>query len=150
VAQPITFHRTLNGAAHVGANLPTAAGEHADAVESAYEILQLLHDRGVLDLIRGLLGAGDQVIDTLVEPIDTPEAVRGIRNFLLLTKFFGSIRPEVLNSLAQAATEGAEREVSQGARVFPAVPQTAQREYQTRSRGDVGPDRECGERPVTI
>jgi uncharacterized protein YjgD (DUF1641 family) len=118
MAQPITFHRTLNGAAHVEANLPAAAVEHADAVESAYELLQLLHDRGVLDLIRGLLGAGDHVIDTLVEAIDTPEAVRGIRNFLLLTKVFSSIRPEVLNSLAQAATEGAEREKSHKAPGF--------------------------------
>ena len=118
MAQPITFHQTLNGAAHVDASLPTAAGEHAEAVESAYEILQLLHERGVLDLIRGLLGAGDQVIDTLVEAIDTPESVRGIRNLLLLTKFFSSIRPEVLNSMAQAATEGAKREKSHNAPGF--------------------------------
>jgi uncharacterized protein YjgD (DUF1641 family) len=86
--------------------------EHADAVESAYEVLQLLHDRGVLNLMRGLLGAGDRVIENLVEAVDTPESIRVIRNFLLLTKFFGNIPPETLNSLAVAAIEAAKTEKS--------------------------------------
>ena len=118
MAQPITLHQNVNGATHAEASRPTAAELHVDAVESAYELLQLLHDRGVLNLMRGLLGAGDRVIDTVVEAVDTPESIRAIRNFLLLTKFFGNIRPEVLNSLVQAATEGAKREKSRKAPGF--------------------------------
>jgi uncharacterized protein YjgD (DUF1641 family) len=109
MAQPITLHRNSNGEAHA---------EHAEAVESAYEVLQLLHDRGVLNLLRGLLGAGDRVIDGLVEVVDSPESIRAIRNFLLLTKFFANIPPEVLSSLVQAATEGAQREKSHKAPGF--------------------------------
>ena len=105
MAQPITLHRNLNGP-------PSPTDQYADAVESAYEVLQLLHDRGVLNLLRGLLGAGDRVIETVVEAVDTPESIRSIRNFLLLTKFFASIRPEVLNSLVQAASDGAQKEKS--------------------------------------
>jgi uncharacterized protein YjgD (DUF1641 family) len=111
MAQPITFNRNVNGA-------PAATGHHADAVESAYEVLQLLHDRGVLNLLRGLLGAGDRVVETVVEAVDTPESIRSIRNFLLLTQFFANIRPAVLNSLVQAATEGAHREKSRKAPGF--------------------------------
>jgi hypothetical protein len=33
-----------------------------------------------------------------------------MRNFILLTKFFASIPPEVLDSLVRTATEGATRE----------------------------------------
>jgi hypothetical protein len=33
-----------------------------------------------------------------------------MRNFILLTKFFASIPPEVLDSLVRTASEGAERE----------------------------------------
>ena len=109
MAQPITFDRNVNGAAHA---------EHADAVDSAFEVLQLLHDRGVLNLLRGLLGAGDRVVDTLVEAVDTPESIRAIRNFLLITKFFGNIRPEVLDSLVQAITEATQRETSHKAPGF--------------------------------
>ena len=85
---------------------------HAEAIASALDLLQLLHDRGVLDLLRGLVGAGDQVVDILTTALNTPEAIRGIRNFLLLTKFFATIPPEVLNGLVQTATDGAVREKS--------------------------------------
>jgi hypothetical protein len=33
-----------------------------------------------------------------------------VRNFILLTKFFASIPPDVLESLVRTASEGAERE----------------------------------------
>jgi uncharacterized protein YjgD (DUF1641 family) len=112
MAEPISLRLVPNGAGHVEASLPPPAREREDAVQSAYELLQLLHERGILNLLRGLVGAGDQLIDTLTQAIDTPESVRAIRNFVLLTKFFGSIRPDVLNSLVLAATEGAKREKS--------------------------------------
>jgi uncharacterized protein YjgD (DUF1641 family) len=81
-----------------------------EAVRSALELLQLLHERGVLSLFRGLLGAGDQVVDIVTSAIDTPDAIRGVRNFLLLTKFFATFPPEVLNSLVQTAVAGANPE----------------------------------------
>jgi uncharacterized protein YjgD (DUF1641 family) len=100
MAQPISF---------VPQSRP-AVEPHAEAIHSALELLQLLHDRGVLDLLRGLVGAGDQVVDILTTAVNSPEAIRGLRNFLLLTKFFATIPPEVLNGLVQTATEGAARE----------------------------------------
>jgi hypothetical protein len=57
-----------------------------------------------------LVGAGDQIMDILTSAIDTPEAIRGIRNFLLLTQFFATIPPDILNSLVQTAVAGARRE----------------------------------------
>lgn len=123
MAQPITLRLMPSTATHTEINPlnaaeKQAAEKHADAVESTYELLQLLHDRGVLNLLRGLVGAGDKVVETVVQAVDTPEAVRAIRNFLLLAKFFGSIPPEVLNSLAQAVAEGAKREKSHKAPSF--------------------------------
>jgi uncharacterized protein YjgD (DUF1641 family) len=95
---------------------PERAGNSSqEAIHSALELLQLLHDRGTLSLLRGLVGAGDQVVDLLTSAINTPEAIRGIRNFLLLTKFFASIPPDVLDSLVQTAVAGAEREKAQRA-----------------------------------
>ena len=110
MSQPISFvppHR--NGTAP-GGQLNEAPQQQADAIASALELLQLLHDRGVLELLRGMVGAGDRLVGTLTTAVDTPESVRAIRNFILLTKFFGSIPPDILNSLVQAAVQGAERE----------------------------------------
>jgi uncharacterized protein YjgD (DUF1641 family) len=90
--------------------LEDALHKHTDAIVSALELLQLLHDRGVLDLLRGLVGAGDQLVGMLTTAAGAPESLRGMRNFILLTKFFASIPPEVLESLVRTASEGAERE----------------------------------------
>jgi uncharacterized protein YjgD (DUF1641 family) len=110
MAQPIPFQAGPLTGAGAGRHLRDAPNEHADAILSALELLQLLHDRGVLDLLRGMVGAGDQLVGTLTAAVDTPESLRAIRNFILLTKFFGSIPPEILNSLVQTALQGANRE----------------------------------------
>ena len=110
MAQPIPFQVAPPNGAGADRHLRDAPHQYAAAILSALELLQLLHDRGVLDLLRGLVDAGDQLVGTLTAAVDTPESVRAIRNFILLTKFFGSIPPDILNSLVHAALQGAERE----------------------------------------
>ena len=110
MAQPILSFPPHQNGAGVNRYLREAPQRHADAILSALELLQLLHDRGVLELLRGLLGAGDQLVDTLTDAVDNPESLRAIRNFVLLTKVFGSIPPDVLNSMVRTVAEGAKRE----------------------------------------
>jgi uncharacterized protein YjgD (DUF1641 family) len=98
MAQPISF-----------VPAPATSNQHAEAIDSALALLQLLHDRGVLDLLRGVVGAGDQLVDMATTALNSPESIRGIRNFLLLTKFFASFPPEMLGELEQTATAGLER-----------------------------------------
>ncbi len=72
--------------------LQEAPVEHAEAVLAGFQVLQGLHDRGVLELLRGVLGGSDKILEILVESTKTPEAVRGIRNLLIMTKVVGSIQ----------------------------------------------------------
>jgi uncharacterized protein YjgD (DUF1641 family) len=109
MAQPIPLTLTPTGAPPEE-RLEDALHRHTDAIVSALELLQLLHDRGVLDLLRGLVGAGDELAGILTAAAGTPESLRGIRNFILLTKFFASIPPDVLDSLVRTASTGAQRE----------------------------------------
>src|SRR5260370_30028822 len=115
MAQSIAYHAPTNPATANLERLRNAPTEHAEALLSGYELLQLLHDRGVLNLLRGLVGGGDALIGTIAEAVDTPESIRAIRNFLLLTKFFAGIPPDVLSSLADTVSAGAEREKAQKA-----------------------------------
>jgi uncharacterized protein YjgD (DUF1641 family) len=110
MAQPIAFHVPAKPAPTNRERLQNAPAEHAEALLSGYDLLQLLHDRGVLNLLRGLVGGGDAVIGTIAAAVDTPESIRAIRNFILLTKFFANIPPDVLNSLADTVDAGAKRE----------------------------------------
>lgn len=92
------------------ARLECAPEEHAEAILEGFELLQELHDAGVLNLLGGMLRAGDRLADIGTSALDTPAVVRAMRNFILLTKFFGSLDSDVLSSLAQTVMQGAEKE----------------------------------------
>lgn len=85
--------------------LEQAPVEHAEAVLAGFAVLQGLHDRGVLELLRGVLGGGDKILEIAVEAAKTPEAIRGIRNLLILTKTFGAIDPGLLKKFAEAVPD---------------------------------------------
>jgi uncharacterized protein YjgD (DUF1641 family) len=85
--------------------LEQAPAEHAEAILDGLEVLQGLHDRGVLELLRGLLDGGNKILEIAVQATKTPEAIRGIRNLLIVAKIFGSIDPELLRKFAEAVPE---------------------------------------------
>jgi hypothetical protein len=97
--------------------LESAPREHVEALLAAYEVLQGLQDRGVLELLRGALGSSDKVLQILVDAVNTPEAIFGIRNFMILIRIAGSLEPELLEALAQAVPEGLAREGQANSRV---------------------------------
>jgi uncharacterized protein YjgD (DUF1641 family) len=86
--------------------LENAPREHVEALLASYEVLQGLQDRGVLELLRGALGSSDKVLQILVDAVNTPEAIQGIRNFMILIRIAGTLEPELLEALAQAVPEG--------------------------------------------
>jgi uncharacterized protein YjgD (DUF1641 family) len=82
--------------------LEQAPIEHAEAVLASFEVLQGLHNSGVLELLRGVLGGGDKVLEIVVDASQTPETIRGIRNLIIMTKILGSMDPELLKKLTEA------------------------------------------------
>lgn len=82
--------------------LEQAPADHAEALLDSYELLQQLHEHGVFELLRGALGASDKLINTAVDAAKSDEAVRAIRNALILGKILGSINPDVLQGVAAA------------------------------------------------
>jgi len=82
--------------------LEDAPKEHAEALLAACDILQGLHDKGLLELAKGALGSGEKILEILVEAGDSPEVIQGIRNFIILTKLFATLEPKLLEHLAEA------------------------------------------------
>src|ERR1700704_1194960 len=80
--------------------LEKAPAGHAEALLASLDVLQALHDQGVLELLRGVLGGGNKILEIVVDASKTPEAIRGIRNLLIMTKILGSMDPELLNKFA--------------------------------------------------
>ena len=85
--------------------LEQAPVKHAEALLDSYELLQQLHNHGVFELLRGALGASDKLIETAVDAAKSEEAIRAIRNAIILGKILGAINPDVLQSVAVAVGE---------------------------------------------
>jgi uncharacterized protein YjgD (DUF1641 family) len=107
MAQPIPLEiPSRNPRAELQSRLENAPQEHAEAVLAAYEVLQELHNRGVLEIMRGALAASDELLEKVVDNAKTPEAIRAIRNLFLLQRILGSIEPEWFEGVVQAIPEG--------------------------------------------
>ena len=103
MAQPIPLHlapRDLRN--ELNARVQQAPLDHAEAILAGYEVLQGLHDRGVLELMRGALGGGDKILEQVVAVASGPESIRATRNLLLLVTTLGEIEPALLSDLTRA------------------------------------------------
>ena len=85
--------------------LEEAPVEHAEALLDSYELLQQLHDHGVLQLLRGAISASDKIVETAVETARSDESVRALRNTIILAKMLASINPDLLQGIAVAVSE---------------------------------------------
>ena len=85
--------------------LEDAPEQHAEALLESYELLQQLHDSGVLRLLRGAVSSGGMIIDAVVGAADSEEGIRGLRNAIILGKMLGAINPNLLQGFAIAMTK---------------------------------------------
>ena len=86
----------------LASRLEQAPLEHAGAVLAAYEVLQSVHDSGILEVLRGTLSGGEKILGQVVEVARGPEAIRATRNLLLLAGALGEIEPAMLSDLTRA------------------------------------------------
>ena len=107
MALPIPFHAPPpDPRALLRERLERAPEKHAEAVLAAYDLLQELHDRGIFDVTRSALTASDELLEKVVEGVNTPGAIRALRNLVFWKGILGSIEPKWFKGLVQAIPEG--------------------------------------------
>jgi uncharacterized protein YjgD (DUF1641 family) len=77
--------------------------EHAEAVLATYDLLQRLHEKGLLDLLNGLLSAGDTVVDRVVDVVSSKEMVTALRIGLIFSGVLSSIDADALHAVLAGA-----------------------------------------------
>ncbi|HEX3628340.1 MAG TPA: DUF1641 domain-containing protein [Verrucomicrobiae bacterium] len=111
MAQPVEYeHTPRNLKQELYPPSQTALDEHPEAILDVYAILQLLRDKGILEIIKGGLGSIEKMMEVIAETLEREEVVRTVRNVTVLVKMIGSIEPEVLENAMKSlsnATEGA-------------------------------------------
>jgi uncharacterized protein YjgD (DUF1641 family) len=73
--------------------------QHAEAVLAAYDLLQRLHEKGLLDLLNGLLSAGDTVVEHVVDVVSSKEMVTALRIGLIFSNLLNSIDADALHAV---------------------------------------------------
>jgi uncharacterized protein YjgD (DUF1641 family) len=73
--------------------------EHAEAVLAGYELLQRLHEKGLIDLVNGLLNASDTVINHVADVVSSKEMITALRIGLMFTNLLSSIDPDKLHAV---------------------------------------------------
>jgi uncharacterized protein YjgD (DUF1641 family) len=107
MAQPIRFNvPPLDPREALGARLESAPERHAEAVLAAYDLLQALHDRGILDVATSALSASDELLEKVVDSASTPDAIRALRNLMFWRQVLGKIEPTWFQGIFQAIPDG--------------------------------------------
>jgi uncharacterized protein YjgD (DUF1641 family) len=116
MAKPITFKPiTVDFKADLVKRLANAPDEHAAALLAAYDVLEAAYDKGLLDILHGMIASKDAIITKLSEYAALPGGIAGIRNLLTAAKILTELDPEVLEHVSKAmssATEEHKRETT--------------------------------------
>jgi uncharacterized protein YjgD (DUF1641 family) len=72
-------------------------------VLATYDLLQRLHEKGLLDLLNGLLSAGDTVVNHVVDLVSSKGMVTALRIGLIFSNLLSSIDADALHGVLAGA-----------------------------------------------
>lgn len=103
MANPIAFQvKKADPRVNLQKRLDAAPEEHAEALLVAWDLLQAMHDQGVLDTMHGMVSAKDTIFATIAKYGKQPEGVSLMRNGISLARVLMTMDPEILDCMARA------------------------------------------------
>lgn len=97
--EPIDPHQELMR------RLEAAPRQHAEALLVTLEMLQTAHDKGLLDLLHGLMGGRDIVASKVALAMKQRESLDAMRNAIALARVLAAFPPDMLQHFAQEMEE---------------------------------------------
>lgn len=80
----------------------SAPQEHAEALLAAWDLLETSHEKGILDMVQGLMGARDMIAGKLAEAANSADGVNVMRNLIALGRILAAIDPDMLYRVSRA------------------------------------------------
>ncbi len=103
MAHPITFHpQPVDPQKELMQRVENAPREHAEALLAAWDLLEISHQKGILDMAQGAIGGRDIIAGKLAEAANSPDGINVIRNLIALSRIIASIDPEMLYKVSRA------------------------------------------------
>jgi len=79
--------------------LRQAPEEHSEAMLAMYDLLQRLHDKGLIDMANGLLSASDTVVSKAVDVVSSKPAITATRLGLMGMNLLSNLDADGLHNL---------------------------------------------------
>jgi len=79
--------------------LEEAPEKHAEAILNAYELLQRLHEKGLIDVANGLLSASDTVIERVTDVVSSKQAITALRLALICGSLIDTVDPDKVSAV---------------------------------------------------
>ncbi len=74
--------------------LEQAPEQHAEAILASYDLLQRMHEKGLIDLANGLLSASDTVVERVTDVISSEQAIKALRLALIFGNLINDVDPD--------------------------------------------------------
>jgi putative oxidoreductase len=101
MANPVPFRQFTpsDSRGDLTRRLDQAPTEHAEALLECYDLVERLHEKGLIDLLNGLLSASDTVSERLVDVASSKQAVAGLRIALIFSHLLNNIDTDSVHGL---------------------------------------------------
>ena len=95
------------------AEIQEALSEHKTAILETIDVLQGLHDRGILPLLNSLLKEGDKVLAIIVKELNKEQNSRVLENLVQLALLIGSLDLDRLKPITDGVNAGLQEAAAQ-------------------------------------
>lgn len=79
--------------------LEEAPEKHAEAILAGYELLQRLHEKGLIDLANGLLSASETIIERVADVVSSKQAITAVRLALICGGLIDLVDPDKVSAV---------------------------------------------------
>ena len=109
MSQAVAFRKFTpeNSREDLARRIREAPADHAEAILAAYELLEKLHDAGLLSLASGVISAGNTIIDRLAVVADSQQAVVALRAALIFGSILNTLDADELHKAMQVGKNDA-------------------------------------------
>lgn len=91
------------------ADVETSIAENAQGVKQALTIVQLLQEKGLLDMTQALLEQSGEILTIVVGQAKQPQYATGFKNLLGLVQLLGAVDVSLISSLLAGVSKAKER-----------------------------------------
>ncbi|WP_232697322.1 DUF1641 domain-containing protein [Brevibacillus daliensis] len=88
------------------AQLKEEVAQHTDSLRKTMELIEELHESGLLEILQAMVKSKDKMTGIAVEQLLRPNVVTSINNVMALTGVLGNMEPQMTQKMVASVSKG--------------------------------------------